>query len=231
MANDADKMTALKELIGDDLLNQLLAGVATTEKDALAAGVAFKEHQMITAQNRDEWHAIMQVRAQKEAEALAAMTKAEGDAPPADEAMPEEAAVAEEEAESLFSAAELQSLATALAPLLVAAMAGTTKEATTIRLADVEGVQQALDAATQIAEKAVQDAAAAAATQTEAQKTIANLQTRLKELESDQPQGYRRPSQAPDNILTEAQAAQKQYTTPGKTALDTQVDFILNPSA
>lgn len=242
MTTPDDKIAAFKALFGDDptLVGAFMSATAATEKSAEAAGVTFKESAVLQTGEREYSFTVTARnpedadRRLKEMALVGTTVKAEGDAPPADESMPEEAAVAEDEAESLFSAAELQGLATALAPLLVAAMSGVATKASGEIAAvkdEVAAVKaQAVDLDATVA-AVVKSAATLQAKQAELAAAEATLNARLKELESDQPQGYRRPSQAPDNILTDEQIAQKQYTTPGKTALDTQVDFILNPSA
>lgn len=208
MTTPDEKIAAFKALFGDDptLVGAFMTNVAQTEKEADAQGVAFKADGGESAQ---------------------AMADAAGDAAVVGDAEVEDDA-------GLFTAEELQTLAAALAPLLVSAMTGaTTKAAGEVaevraEVATVKAKTADLDAAIAAATKAATDLQARQAELAEAE---ARLNARVKELEGDQPQGYRRPSQDPANTLTAEQIAQKEYAIPGKTALDSQVDFMLNPAA
>lgn len=176
---------------------------------------------------------LLERQAQKEADAEAAGVtfKAEG------EPMPEDAP-AEEPAEpdgdeGLFTPAEMQQFAAMLAPLLMEAMGGMTTKATS-EIAAVRDEVVAVKAKTADLDATIVAAVKSATTLQEKQAELAaaeaRLNARLKALEGDQPAAFRA-STAAETTITAEQATEKQFTTPGKTVLDQQVDFVLGPAA
>lgn len=210
MGLTTEKAQAARELFGDELLQQLLAGVQQTEKAADAAGVAYKSTDAPPVGTVGVWdgEAWVTEKAAPPPEIAAEVdAKAEGDMALMDEEVIEEEVPADEGAASLFTPEELAEIVGVVAPAVAqqvvdALMPALNMEAKMSKWADeikssFGGAMAQKDATT------AEQAAALAALKAAHEQTAAQVA----ELTGDQPRaaGFRA-SQAASTVVNEGHA-------------------------
>lgn len=196
----AEKEAAARQLLGDDLLNQLLATTQQTEKAAIAAGVAYKEGEVSPV-------AEPAIEAKAEGE-----TEVPGDEVIADGA--DEVLLVGDMTPDEFQAVLVSAFQQALAPLaerldVETKMRGALDELksvaatyTTKKDDELASLKESQAAETEQLRTALKEAQAAA---TKAQQQATAIDARLKTLEGEQPaaaRGYR-PSQDAGTVIPE----------------------------